>query len=180
MSYGRLMSCVLLLAGCSAPHSSRVADLPEAAPATPALAAVKQADGARDTHATSANDPFAALVELTAANLDQSPPEVARFLDRYFSDACSPDERLAFDAVCQHYGPDRDGDPSPWPELVVGLRGGRLASVVLISRQPPLAGWSCRDLPLPAPLRTCFAARTSHEEQVLWSQQWTAYFSAAD
>ncbi|GAB2503841.1 hypothetical protein [Lysobacter humi (ex Lee et al. 2017)] len=180
MSYGRLMFCMVLLSGCSAPRFPPTERSPDAVANAPASTAAMQAGQTHDTHARSAVDPFTALAELPAANLDQSTPQVSQFLDRYFPDACSPDERLAFDAVCQYYGTNQEADPSPWPELVIGVDGGRLASVVLIDHPLPLAGWMCRDLPLPAPLRTCFAAHTSHEDRVLWTQQWTAYFSAAD
>lgn len=173
MSYGQLVATLLLLCGCSAPTAVST----QSAAPTDRAGTARKAGGI--TQATPA-DPLTALAALAPEHLDRSSPAGAAFLRRYFANSCEPDERLAFDTVCQHYGPARSADPSPWPDLIVGIHGGRLASAVLVGRQAPLEGWTCEALPLPGGLRTCFAPGVSHEDQILWSQQWAAFLSAAD
>lgn len=172
MGHGRLAFIALfLLCGCNAPP-------PGSTQSTAKLSDSGTAASMRDQAPPSGA--IAALASLSPEDLARPSAKRDEFVRRYLADSCEPEERLAFDTVCQHYGAARTTDPSPWPELIAAIHDGRLASVVLTDQNARLDGWACEALAVPGTLRACFAPGVSHEDRVLWMQQWNAFLSAAD
>lgn len=164
----------LLLSGCErstpqseAVHSANAEALPPSVEASPTLA-------------TSASmDVFAAL---PAGDLAVESPAVSAYLQRYFDAACAPDERLSFEQICQHYAaPMEDEDvPSPWPDVVLGIAAGQIASVVLAAPERTIdEGWRCEQATGIDGIRICYTAHTPDTDRQRWSAEWAAYFNAA-
>lgn len=174
--------CLLLPAACACSAS----DAPESPTRTPASAVARTRPAApiattptaEGTAGSASADLLAALQALNT--LDTTSPDVARLLQTHFKDSCQPDERMPFDAICQAYGANDHGDPSPWPDVLLGLRDGRIASVVAIARDASLNGWTCETVTVPEPTQACYPPATPEADRVRWTQQWSAFFSSAD
>ncbi|GAB2503868.1 hypothetical protein [Lysobacter humi (ex Lee et al. 2017)] len=186
MHHGRIRAAATALAiglvGCGpapsgAPElASRVASQAGAAPGVDA-GAVSPAP--LRTEAPTA-DVVRALAALPADRAGLRDPSVDRFLRAYFSGTCHGDERLGFDEVCEHADPMPGADPSPWPDLMIGLRDGGIASAVLLRAGSTPPAWSCMAVPGLDAAKACFPPSTSAEDRARWMQQWTAFFSSVD
>lgn len=166
--------CVLtvLMAACrpAAPEAGAPGgDTPVASAAEPASSAAPVAS------------PSEMLARVPADRLDVGTPEASEYLDRFFKDGCREgDERLSFDRICLHESAGGD-DPSPWPDLVLGIEAGRIASAVLTrSAQSLGTGWTCMPAEGLDGMRFCYVDATTTDERARWSAEWTAFFSAGD
>lgn len=125
----------------------------------------------------------AALKALPATGASAQTGQVAAYLDRYFDGQCvDGDPRLSFDRVCQHYAADAaKDDPSPWPDLVLGIEDGRIVSAVLASAGETLgAGWGCAPAAGFEAMRFCYVETAPDADRTRWSAEWTAYFGSGD
>jgi hypothetical protein len=122
------------------------------------------------------------LAALASHGLAVSSPEVSGYLQTYFKDACDPDDALPFDQACQHYDEAAaTSDPSPWPDLALGIKDGHIVSVVLFDPAQTLGdGWTCEAVSGPENVRACTPASVEPDKRADWLQRWSAYFSAAD
>jgi hypothetical protein len=148
----------------------------------PAAARAPVPSGAPDA---AGKDAAAELAALAPAALAVERPETKAYLDRDFAGACGRgDGRLSFERICEHYAvADTTGsaDPSPWPDLVLGIADGRIASAVLTTPEQSLgAGWVCESAPGAGDLRFCFVATTPAGQRTRWAAEWAAYFASAD
>lgn len=125
-------------------------------------------------------DVVRALAALPADRAGLRDPSVDRFLRAYFAGTCHGDDRLGFDEVCEHVDAAPTEDPSPWPDLMIGLRDGGIASAVLLRAGSTPPAWSCMAVPGLDAAKACFPPTTSAEDRARWMQQWTAFFSSAD
>lgn len=163
---------------------------PEAAP--PAQAASEPAPAAAPasnpsptsappmTAKLAASDPTAQLVNLGAAGaLDLTREDVRAYVDATFGPGCDRIDGLPFDRVCQHYGADSD-DPSPWPDLMLGIRGERIVAAVVTSPAQQLGGWRCDAVPGFDAIRACVAPGVNDADREAWLTQWAAFFKTAD
>lgn len=166
---------------------------PSTPPAADASLPASQSDTAQPASAESApaaaapvaapEDPVAGLAAVAAAGAAVDAPPVVAYLDRHFGGACSDaDERLSFDRVCRHYAADAaKDDPSPWPDLVLGIAAGRIVSVVSTSAaQSPGTGWQCAPAPDFEGMRYCYLPVATEADRKRWSAEWTAYFGSGD
>lgn len=173
---GLVVSVALILCACSA----------QVAPATAAGAPGQAAGetsppGGESSPRSKYRDAGAALGAIDPSQLQRTSPAAAAFLQTYFGAECQPDERLDFSAVCQHYAVSDAADPSPWPDLMVGMTEDGIASAVLLATGArPLKGWTCTSLPYPSHAIACSAPATPEAQHMLWTTQWSAFFSAAD
>lgn len=132
---------------------------------------------------TDAADAVAALKALAPTDTYPKSNQVAAYLDRYFEGHCiDGDPRMSFDRVCQHYAADAaEDDPSPWPDLVLGIEEGRIVSVVLASAEETLgAGWGCVPAAGFEAMRFCYVETAPDADRIRWSAEWTAYFGSGD
>ncbi len=132
---------------------------------------------------TEAADAVAALKALAPTGTYAKANQVAAYLDRYFEGQCiDGDPRLSFDRVCQHYAADAaKDDPSPWPDLVLGIEDGRIVSAVLASDEETLgAGWGCAPAAGFDAMRFCYVETAPDADRIRWSAEWTAYFGSGD
>jgi hypothetical protein len=122
------------------------------------------------------------LAALTGDELAVSSSKAADYLGGFFKEACSKDEGLPFDQSCQHYAEDAaTDDPSPWPDLALGIKDGRLVSAVLFDPQQSLGdSWSCASLSGLENVRACTPVSVSAGLRADWQQRWTVYLNAAD
>lgn len=173
---GLAVLVTLILSACSA----QVA--PATAAGTPGQAArASSPAGAASTAPARSRDAAAALDAIDPSQLQRTSPAAAAFLRTYFDGHCQPDERLDFSAVCQHHAVSDGADPSPWPDLIIGLTDDRVASAVLLTPDArPLKGWTCASLPYPSHAIACSAPATPKAQHLLWTTQWSAFFSSAD
>lgn len=125
-------------------------------------------------------DVVRALAALPADRAGSRDPAVDRFLRAYFAGTCHADDRLGFDEVCEHADPTPTDDPSPWPDVMIGLRDGGIASAVLLRADATPPAWSCMRVPGLDAAKACFPPTTSAEDRARWMGQWTAFFSVAD
>ncbi len=125
----------------------------------------------------------AALEALTASGRSAQANQIAAYLDRYFEGQCiDGDPRLSFDRVCQHYAADTaKDDPSPWPDLVLGIEDGRIVSATLTSAEETLgAGWGCAPAVGFEGMLFCYVETAPEADRIRWSTEWTAYFGSGD
>ena len=142
-------------------------------------ASAGSADGTRaPPHAM---DLYGGLSTLAAAPAADTPARLAAYLDRHFPAMCEADTRFSLDRVCQTPGDPGDSDPSPWPEVLLGLAGERVVVVALTRPEARLgAPWSC-EAPSPiAPVRLCFLPDAVPADRARWAGEWVRFFMAAD
>lgn len=173
MSYRRAWTCCafIALAGCTPSPARTSSDT-----GTPATSASHP-----DTDAS--GDPaIKQLARLSSARLDAKQPEVSQYLLRFFRDECSKDDGLPFDQVCHHYPEDAGtDDPSPWPDLMLGLSGDRIVSAVLFDPAQHLGGtWACAPVKGLGQVRACTPTDITSPQRAEWLQRWSAYLNAAD
>lgn len=161
---------------------------PSVQPATDAQAAEAAADASAPVAAVpaqpvDAGDPAAGLTALAATGISVDASRVDAYLDRHFQGQCvDGDPRLSFDRVCQHYPAQAaKGDPSPWPDVVVGVKDGRIVSAVLTgAADAPGAGWRCAAASGFEGMRLCHVETVPEADRMRWSTEWTAYFASGD
>lgn len=173
-----LFPCLLLvvLCACSAPDAPKMTDGSTLRTSTPGK------NTAKPKHATAmptSDRIVSALQALKPGELQTSSPAVAHLLHTYFKDACQADDRLAFDTVCQSYTPEASVDPSPWPDVMLGLRHDRIVSIVTVARNATLNGWTCEETVVGG-VQACYPPNTPAVDRVRWTQQWSAFMDAAN
>lgn len=156
-------------------------------------AAVSRA--AEDVPATPANEqtirpqesgtPIADAISRLAAlppMANTTAPEVAGYLATYFNGECSKDDALPFEQMCQHYAEDANADdPSPWPDLMLGISNRRIVSAVLRDPDANLgAVWTCDAVSGLESVRACSPSDIDANQRSAWLQRWTAYLRSAD
>lgn len=147
-----------------APHESKTAPT-QSPPMNPNLAAT---------------DPTAQLANLSASGaLDLGREEVRTYVKATFGTHCGPMEGLPFDRVCQYFRPE-SSDPSPWPDLMIGIRGERIVAAVVTPPAQQLGGWRCDAVPGFEHVRACAAPGVPDEDHEAWLTQWAAFFKTAD
>lgn len=129
-----------------------------------------------------ATDPVAQLANLaTLGTLKTDAPDVASYLQTHFNDACTRHDALPFDEVCDHERADAAAsDPSPWPDLMLGLRERRIVSAVLFHPAQQLGGWHCDAVPGMTEVRACTPGDIAATDRAQWLDAWAAFFRAAD
>lgn len=122
------------------------------------------------------------LAQLTAGGLAVSAPDVSSYLQAYFPDGCGPDDGLPFDQSCQHYADDADAtDPSPWPDVALGIKDAHIVSAVLFDPGQTLGnGWICEAVTGPQNVRACTPTAIDSARRADWRQRWSAYLNTAD
>ncbi len=173
-------SAVLLLSIAACESSDQPAA--DSGPAEPGVYASATA-AAVPARQTDIGGPVTALNALAPTGTYADANQVAAYLDRYFEGQCvNGDPRLSFDSVCQHYAADAaKDDPSPWPDLVLGIEEGRIVSVVLASAEETLgAGWGCVPAAGFEAMRFCYVETAPDADRTRWSAEWIAYFGSGD
>lgn len=125
---------------------------------------------------------FAELKQLSAAELSLDSASSKNYLEKYFKNECSKsDERLPFEQTCQHYSDAALQDPSPWPDLMIGVKNKKITSAVLFSAEQSLGeNWQCDKSKQFENMRYCYFGKTTVADREQWSKQWSAYFATAD
>lgn len=171
-----LCCAVLALAACKPEPAATTAPVETPQPVAPATPEA--------IPATPAQGPAVAtqLAALTPDQLAIDSPAAAQYLGTFFKDGCSKDEGLPFDQSCQHYAEDAGSDdPSPWPDLALGIHDGHIVSAVLFDPQQSLgAGWTCEAVSGPEHVRACAPVAIPAGQRAEWLQRWSAYLTTAD
>ncbi|WP_386754673.1 hypothetical protein [Lysobacter yangpyeongensis] len=182
MSYRHAWACcaLTLLAACQPAPAEGIARTDTTPPASQAPA-VAPADPAA-SNPRNGNDLVSQLAGLTRTGLNVDDPGVASYLKSNFSDACSKDDALPFDQICQHYAEDSDAnDPSPWPDLMLGILGQRIVSAVVLDPAQELgADWTCSAVSGLENVRACSPTNIDAAQRTQWLQRWSAFLHAAD
>lgn len=162
----------------AAPETAAASATPAAPPPTAGPAAPPSAP--TPSVPASDGDALADLDAMAVADLAQDSPAMQAYLGRHFKDQCVPGEDpLSFAQTCQHYGEEREDDPSPWPELVIGFANGRAASLVLTdSARSVELPWQCQPAEGFDGMRFCFTEDVSADDRKRWTGEWSAFFSA--
>lgn len=129
----------------------------------------------------------AALTALPAADRATTSGRGAALLRDNFGNgdnSCSApgNPALSFDQLCQWTAPGAgEDDASEWPDLFVGLSGGRIVGIALSHDKDKVgADWSCRPMSDPTGIRFCFPADVPVAQQARWSREWTDFLNAAN
>lgn len=102
----------------------------------------------------------------------------AAIFETHFAESCIAVAGLPFDLTCNHVPVEERDDPSPWPDVFVGLRGDRIvAALVMDTRRVPRS-WACSRLPdlgghLCAPRDIPAAVRRD------WAERWSTVLRSA-
>lgn len=121
------------------------------------------------------------LAALTQDELAVNSSKATYYLGTFFKDGCGKDDGLPFEQSCQHYAEDAATDPSPWPDLALGINDARIVSAVLFDPQQSLGtDWSCDPLSGVENVRACTPAFVPAQLRADWQQRWTAYLNTAD
>ncbi len=157
---------------------------PSAQPATDAGAAEVAADvSAPVAMPSDPGSPVAGLKALASTGGHVEASQVAAYLERHFKGQCvDGDPRLSFERVCQHYPLQAaKDDPSPWPDLVLGIDEGRVVSAAILgAAEAPGAGWQCVSAMDLDGMRFCYVETVPEADRIRWSAEWTAYFGSGD
>ncbi|QNP39615.1 hypothetical protein [Lysobacter solisilvae (ex Woo and Kim 2020)] len=182
MSYRRAWMCCafIVLAGC-APSPAETSNNPPA-PADTAAPVADSAATPPQPGSDAAGDPATTELARISANPNAKPGEVSQYLSRFFRDECGKDDGLPFEQVCRHYATDADtSDPSPWPDLMLGLAGDRIVSAVLFDSAQNLGNaWACAPVKGLEHVRACAPTIITSTQRDEWLQRWSAYLNAAD
>ncbi len=130
-----------------------------------------------------AGEPIAGLRALAAIGVSVDASRVDAYLDRHFQGQCADaDPRLSFDRICQHYPAQAaKDDPSPWPDVVLGIKDGRIVSAVLTgAAEAPGAGWRCAAAVGFEGMRLCHVETVPEADRARWSAEWIDYFASGD
>lgn len=128
----------------------------------------------------------AALSRLSAADLDTARPNGKAYLASIFADpaqSCSEPNSANpnFDKLC-FWSADPD---SEWPDLMIGMLGTKIVSVVTPYNKLDEGVWSCR----PAfeggeveadDIKLCFVRTVDQQKQDDWTKSWQAFLNAAN
>ena len=106
-------------------------------------------------------------------------PAVAMLFDRHFRESCVDPDGLPFDLVCNYVPPEHEDDPSPWPDVFLGVKDGRIVALLQASLGWAPADWTCSPLPGLDGATICTPpdiARRTHRD---WARRWSTVLRAA-
>lgn len=99
--------------------------------------------------------------------------------DAHFADSCMAVEGLPFDSTCTHVPlADRD-DPSPWPDVFLGLRGHRIVAAIVVDARWAPRSWRCTRLPGFDGPRLCTPPDVPPPVRRDWARRWSTVLRAA-
>ncbi|OWJ67303.1 hypothetical protein [Inquilinus limosus] len=127
-----------------------------------------------------------ALTGLSAADRATASGHGAALLRENFAsgdNSCVPPGNpvLSFDQLCHWSAPGAGADDeSGWPDLFVGIAGGRIVGLALPHDRDKVGGdWSCRPMAGQSDIRFCFPADVPAPQQDRWAEEWTTFLNAA-
>jgi hypothetical protein len=180
------LSCLLLLA-CSKAAEQQTSATPSAtpeaqAPIPPTTTEPTTTASAPELAASKTLD--TELATLRPDELSINSANAKAYLEKYFKDECSKDERLSFEQACQHYpeaSPGEEEDPSPWPDLMIGINNKQIVGAAVLNSTFSLGKqWQCETAKEFEEMRFCYPQKTSQADKERWSKEWAAYFATAD
>ena len=113
----------------------------------------------------------------SSSRLDE--PAVAMLFDRHFRESCLDPDGLPFDLVCNYVPPEHEDDPSPWPDVLLGVQGGRIVALLQVNVGWAPASWTCSPLPGLDGASFCTPpdiVRRTHRD---WARRWSEVLRAA-
>lgn len=120
----------------------------------------------------------AELGALSAEGLAVDAPKVDAWLKATFTgdNACSDpgNPNLSFEQTCPLSSADSD---EPAPDMIVGIKDGKIVSALTTTDDLKTAGWTCQATE--TDYRACFPASTGQAERDKLSAEWTAFLNSA-
>jgi len=95
------------------------------------------------------------------------------------SHSCVSPEGLPFERACNYVPPEHEDDPSPWPEVFVGVIAGRVVAVLQARRSWAPATRACTPLPAFEGPRPCTAPGVPQRVHRTWARRWSTVFQSA-
>lgn len=80
---------------------------------------------------------------------------------------------------CEVYEAGSD-DPSPWPQLILGLSRGQVVAAWWPHVSAIPGAWQCPPVGASAQARVCFTHQASAREKAFWKREWAKRITAAD